>query len=81
MMMRYDGSNTDERTVDLPELAECKTFNEQMRCVLGAFACGRLTPKEVKTMCDVISIGAKVDEVTELRKMLEAIEEARKQGR
>lgn len=81
MMMRYDGQNTDERTVDLPELADCKTFADMSACVIKAFGQGRLTPREANVLADVIGKGAKVDEVTELRKMLEAIELARKQGR
>lgn len=81
MMMRYDGQNTDERTVNLPELKSCKTFSEQAKCVVDAFGDGKLTPKEMNTLVDVISKGAKIEEVTELRRMLEEIEIARKQGR
>jgi len=81
MMMRYDGQNTDERTVNLPELGTCKTFKEMSECVIKAFGDGRLTPKEANVLTDIIGKGAKVDEVTELRRMLEEIEVARKQGR
>ena len=81
MMMRYDGQNTDERTVNLPEMADCKTFGEMSQCVVKAFAQGKLTPKEANTLTDIISKGSKIDEVTELRSKLEAIELARKQGR
>jgi hypothetical protein len=81
MMMRYDGQNTDERTVSLPELKDCKTFAEMATCVIRAFGDNRLTPKEANTLTDIIGKGAKIEEVTELRKMLEEIEVARKQGR
>jgi hypothetical protein len=80
MMMRYDGQNTDERTVNIPEMKDCKTFSEMSSCVVRAFSEGRLTPKEANTLTDIISKGAKIEEVTELRKMLEDIEIARKQG-
>lgn len=81
MMMRYDGQNTDERTVNIPEMKDCKTFSEMSQCVVRAFSEGRLTPKEANTLTDIISKGAKIEEVTELRRMLEEIETARKQGR
>ena len=74
MMMRYDGQNTDERTVSLPELAKCKDFNEMSDCVVKAFASGKLTPKEANTLADLISKGVRVEEVTVLREKLEAIE-------
>lgn len=81
MMMRYDGQNTDERTVKLPELADCKTFLEMSHCLVKAFGDGRLTPKEANTLADLISKGIRVDEVTDLRVKLEAIELARKRGK
>lgn len=74
MMMKYDGVNLDERKVKVPELASCKTFSEQATVICGALACGKITPKEAQTMVDVISICAKIEEVTELRNKLEAIE-------
>ena len=74
MMMKYDGINLDERIVKLPELAECKTFSEQATVICGALACGKITVKEAQGYVDVISICARIEEVTELRRKLEEIE-------
>lgn len=74
LMMKYDGVNLDERVVKLPELASCKTFSEQATVICGALACGKITPKEAQTMVDVIAACAKIEEVTDLRAKLEAIE-------
>lgn len=74
MMMKYSGVNMEERNVAVPELATCKTFSEQATVICGALACGKITPKEAQTMVDVISICAKIEEVTDLRTKLEAIE-------
>lgn len=81
MMMKYDGINLDERIVKLPQLVDCKTFSEQSTCIIGALAAGTLTINEANGIVDIISKAAKIDEVTELRRMLEEIETARKQGR
>lgn len=76
MIMRYDGQNTDERTCKLPELLSCNTFSEKAACIMNAFASGKLTPKEANTLADLVSKSAKIDEVTELRDKLEAIEQS-----
>jgi hypothetical protein len=81
MMMKYDGINLDERLVALPTLAECKSFGEQATCIIGALACGKITINEANSMVDIIGKAAKIDEVTELRKKLEEIELAIRQGR
>jgi hypothetical protein len=81
MMMKYDGINLDERMVKLPALADCKTFNEQATCIIGALASGAITISEANSMVDIIGKAAKIDEVTELRRKLEEIELAIKQGR
>lgn len=80
-VMRYDGVSLDERIVKLPALAECKTFGEQSTCIIGALACGQITLKEANAYVDIIGKCARIDEVTELRRMLEEIEAAKKQGR
>lgn len=81
LMMKYNGVNMDERTVKLPQLVECKNFGEQAACIVGALAVGTITINEANGMVDIIGKMAKIDEVTELRRMLEEIEVARKQGR
>jgi len=80
-MMKWSGESYDERIVKLPELAACKTFSEQATCIIGALACGKITLKEANGYVDVIGKISRIDEVTELRRMLEEIESARKQGR
>lgn len=81
LMMKYDGINLDERIVKLPALAECKTFAEQSTVICGALASGKITIKEAQGYVDVIATMAKIDEVTELRRMLEEIEKVTKSGR
>lgn len=81
MLLRYSGETIDERIVALPELAPCKTFSEQGAVILGALACGKITLKEANGYVDIVGKLAKIDEVTELRRMLEEIETAKKQGR
>lgn len=81
MMMKYDGINLDERVIKLPQLADCKTFAEQATCVIGALASGAISITEANGIVDIIGKAARIDEVTELRRMLEEIEVARKQGR
>lgn len=77
-LMRYDGHNLDERRVKLPELASCKNFSEMSACILGALACGKISNREAYTMSEVISKLAKVEEVTEMRRMLDEIQAAQK---
>jgi len=80
MMMRYDGMNLDERVVPLPELANCKTFSEQATCILGAVASGRITVKEAQGYISIVGMAAKVEEVTELKRLLTEIQESRNAG-
>lgn len=79
-MMKWSGETYDERVVKLPELATCKNFNEQATVIIGAVACGKITIKEAGSYIDIISKVSKIDEVTELRRMLEEITERQKQG-
>lgn len=81
MMLKYDGVQLDERYIKLPELAAAKTFSDQSRVVVDAFSRGEITAKEANSVADIISKTAKIEEVTELRKMLEEIEASRKAGR
>lgn len=81
MMMKYDGSQLEERIVPLPELASCKTFNEQATIIMGALASGKISLKEANGYVDIIGKMARVDEVTELRRMLEEIQDAQKRGK
>jgi transposase-like protein len=81
LMMKYNGVNMDERIIKLPQLVDCKSFSEQATCIMGALAVGKITLGEANGYVDIIGKMAKIDEVTDLRRMLEEIELARKQGR
>lgn len=81
LMMKYNGVNMDERNIKLPQLLDCKNFGEQATCIMGALGAGKITINEANGIVDIIGKIAKIDEVTELRRMLEEIEVARKQGR
>ena len=80
LMMKYDGINLDERIVKLPQLLECKTFKEQSVCIVSALAVGKITINEANGIVDIIGKMAKIDEVTELRRMLEEVIDRQKQG-
>jgi transposase-like protein len=80
MMMKYDGINMDERTVALPELIACKTFAEKSDCILNALAVERINITEANGIVDIIGKTAKIDEITELRRMLEEVQERQKAG-
>ena len=81
MLLRYSGENGDERTIALPKLAKAKTFAKKCDVILKAFTDEYINSKEANAILDMIGKMAKIDEVTEMRKKLEEIELARKQGR
>lgn len=80
IMLRYDGVSLDDRRIKLPKLAKAETFAEQSKVVMDAFSRGDINAKEANQVADLISKSAKIDEVTELRRMLEEIDAARKAG-
>ncbi len=67
---------------ELPELERrkikalhnCATHNDQMVVIREMLAAGKLSILEAKTLAEVVAISAKVDEVTELRKIVERLE-------
>jgi len=81
MLLRYCGESGDERTIRLPKLAKAKTFAKKCDVILKAFTDEYINSKEANAILDMIGKMAKIDEVTEMRKKLEEIELARKQGR
>lgn len=76
MVMRNLGVNTEERAIELMELASSDNYVEQCGIVKQHLACGKITPKEAKSVLDVIAQTAKVEENTELKQKLQEIEEA-----
>jgi len=75
MMLKYDGVQLDDRLMKLPALAHAKTFNARSEIVVNAFASGEISAKEANQIVDIIAKTARIDEVTELRAKLEAIED------
>jgi len=61
------------RLIRLPALKEAKSFTEKANIVIDALASGEITGKEALDMVNVIAIGAKIEEVTELKATLERI--------
>jgi len=59
--------------IRLPALKEAKSFTEKANIVIDALASGEITGKEALDMVNVIAIGAKIEEVTELKATLERI--------
>lgn len=72
-LMRLAGNNTDERAIYLPELKNAKNYTQQCDAIRNALSDGLLTPREAKAMTEKIALDAKVEEVTEMRKELDAI--------
>lgn len=81
MLLRYSGESGDERTISLPKLIRAKTFAKKCDVVFKALADEYINFKEANAILDMIGKAARIDEVTEMRKKLEEIELARKQGR
>jgi len=61
--------------VSLPELKDGKTFAEKAKAVVEAVANGKITPVEGEKIANIISMGAKVEEVTELKAELQKIKD------
>jgi len=80
MMLKYDGIQLDERLIKMPALAGAVTFAEKAQVIVEAFANGAINGKEANQAADLISKSAKIDEVTELRRMLEEVTERQKQS-
>lgn len=73
MLMRIGKMNTDERRLDLPELAVLKDHKAESIFIKKALAEGRITPREAKTIQDTIATAAKVEEYTEMKKQFEEL--------
>jgi len=69
------GLRTDEQPVHLPALKEAITFTDKINVITHAISDGRITPSEAKRLCEAIAIGAKVEEVTELKQMIEQLQD------
>jgi len=66
---------TDEQPVNLPELAQAITFTDKINVIIKAISKGHITTSEAKKLSEVIAIGAKVEESTELKQRIEELEE------
>lgn len=73
MLLRHKCRLVTERTVRIWELAK-GTHSEQAQRVMLHLESGSLKPSEAKIMMESIGLSAKIDEVTELRKIVERLE-------
>ncbi len=74
MMLKYSGVNVDEREIQLPKFAKCKTLIEKADVICEAMAKGKITAKEASSMIHVLESAAKLAEGTELKEKLAEIE-------
>ena len=70
--------HTDEQPVKVPKLKASYTFTEKVNTIIDAAKNGDITLSEAKKLAEIVAIGAKIEEVTELKKIIEEIEESRK---
>ena len=74
MLLRLKCSIPEKRRIKLKALNKSQTHSEQMSTIIEMLRNGELAPDEAKTLSDVIKARANVDEVTELRKLIEQYE-------
>ena len=75
VLMKFCHDVKENRTLKLPELKKAKSFSAKAAVIIDAMSEGRLTPDEAKTLVDTIAVGAKIEEVTELKERLEVLAE------
>jgi len=68
-------------TVDLPELASAGSLIEKADAILNAIAAGDIAPDIGAQLVTAIGTTARVEEITELRERLEALERATKEAK
>jgi hypothetical protein len=66
--------HNDEQPIRLPELAKAVTFTDKVNCITQAAGEGKITLTEAKKLSEIIAIGAKVEEATELKRIIEELE-------
>lgn len=64
----------ETRTVKIPGLDKCKTYEEEVNCIRNAMAKGKITPKEASEASNIIATKAKMYELTEAKKLLEEMQ-------
>jgi hypothetical protein len=75
ILMRNKCGYSEHRRVAV-DFSGCKTSNDKMAVVDRMVSQGKLTTKEAKDFADYIAAGVKVDENTEGKQRLEAVEES-----
>jgi hypothetical protein len=75
MLMRNKCGMTADRKIAI-DFTGCKTANEKTAVLNERIAQGRLTAKEIKDLSDYIASSVKIDENTEGKQRLEAVEES-----
>ncbi len=58
----------------IPALKTAKTFTDKINVILTALSEGEVTAIEAKQLAETIAIGAKVEEITELKQRIEELE-------
>ena len=74
LMMRNRFDMTDSRPVNIKGLTNAKTFGAQHRLVGKAIESGDITPEEALKLAQFIGVGAKIEQVDEIKLRLEALE-------
>jgi hypothetical protein len=62
---------SETRLVEIPGLDKCKTYEEEINCVIKSISNGLLTPKEGMEMATIIATKAKTYEQVEAKKLLD----------
>lgn len=73
-MYRSKTEGLQATTVHLPKLGEAKSFSERCTVIIEAVAVGEITVMQAQSLINVVSSAAKVDEITQLKAEVEAME-------
>ena len=62
-------------TVNLPEIKEATTYSHKCEVIIHAVADGRITVLQAQSLINIVSVAAKVEEVTDLKAKIKLIED------
>ncbi len=74
MISRRLYSYTEQRTVKVEGLDKCKTYEDEIRCIMQHVAEGKITPIEGSQLAQIVSVKAKTYEQVEAKKIIEEIQ-------
>jgi hypothetical protein len=78
MLMRFDGSNVDDRRVKIPGMKEAKTLEEKAQRVIDALSDGVITSKEAMMTMKTVTDKMSVEQGTTMLQRLEIVEQRQK---